>query len=54
MHKGFMSDDTLCFITFTASFRNSEDLLMNPPPIKYNFLPICRWKEKRSPHGYSS
>lgn len=49
-----MSDVTLCFITFTVRSRNSDDLAMNLPPIKYNFLPICRWKEKRSPHGYCS
>lgn len=47
-----MSDTILCFITFTASSRNSNYLLMNQPPIKYNFLPICRRKEKISPYGY--
>lgn len=49
-----MSDVTLCFITFTVRSRNSDDLAMNLPPIKYNFLPICRWEEKRFPHGYCS
>lgn len=44
-----MNDVTLCFITFIVSSRNSADLVMNPPLITYNFIPISRWEEKWSP-----